>query len=1228
MKKNSQPSDAFTLSKTAPEKPDIEKEETEELPKIGFPIVGIGASAGGLEAFTSLLQHLPPDTGMAFVLVQHLSPSHKSLLTSLLEKKTAMPVTEVTDGLAVEPNHVYVIPPNTCMCISDGKLHLQSRSDFHNKAPNLPIDFFLTSLAEHQKSAAIGVILSGTASDGSRGVQAIKSQGGITFAQDEKTAQFGMMPQNAAATGCIDFVLSPEKIAQELVHLSKHPYLRGGTKAEELIPEEEHFSEILSLLHKASKIDFKNYKPNSLKRRILRRMMLNKIETLKAYIPYLVQHPKELQLLSQDTFISVTRFFRDPEIFDALKLDVFPQLLQSHGTEPIRIWVLGCSTGEEVYSIAISFLEFLEGKSNYRIQFFATDIKESSIESARKGIYAETIAADVSEERLQKFFIKVDKGHQIIKSIRDLCVFARQNVTADPPFSKIDLISCRNLLIYLDAASQKRVLPIFHYALKPTGFLLLGQSENVLFPELFNAVNRKAKIYSKNAAQKTPPLTLGRGPLSSLLSEPNKPLPPGIVSGVSDIQREADRVILKKHPHAGVVVDEEMKVVQFRGDTSQYLRHLPGTASLDLFKMIREDLLPILNNAIRKAKEEQVSFKMQAVPIKNQGRPRNVSIEITPFKVPSKKERFFLILFGELSLSPSPNVKTKKGSKKNEMPQDRDMEFESTKQYLEGIIDAREASNEALQTANEEILSTNEELQSLNEEFQSANEELESAKEELQATNEEIMTLNDELQNRNTQLALLSDDHINLMQSTNLPVIMVGRDLKIRRFTSHAEKILRLIPSDVGRLITDLKSDIDLPELDAMLIQVMDSAKMKEQEVFDKKGRWQKIQIRPYRTSDNKIDGAVVTLFDITDLKQKQEMLQVYAAYREAIVQTIRDPLLVLDSKLHVKFANRSFYKNFPMAPENTIRRYIYDLGTGEWNNPEVRVLLEEILPKHTVIEDYPVQHCCPGVGLRDLLLNARKIRGEEDELILLSIQDVTERKRNADALLKANQELEQFASVASHDLQEPLHLISNYIDLLKIRSEDKLDEESKQFLGFIKISSMKAQELIRDLLSYAKTSAEERKVELCDFEALLKTVLYELQLSVEESNAEITHQPLPQLMADRSQMEQLFKNLLTNAIKYRAAQPLKIHISAQKENNQWFFSVQDNGIGIAPEYKERVFEMFKRLHSQSQYPGTGVGLAICKKIVEHHGGQIGVDSTLGRGARFYFAFPILDPVQ
>src|SRR5713101_1397966 len=682
-----------------------------------FPIVGVGASAGGLEAFTQLLQALGAGTEMAYVLVQHLDPSHESVLTGLLAKATEMPVRQVTDAMPVEPNRVYVIPPNVDMVISQGILRLTPRTE--TRGHHMPIDRFLRSLAEDQRSNAIGVILSGTASDGTLGLGAIKAEGGITFAQDEESAKFDGMPQSAVAAGCVDFVFSPDAIGRELARIRAHPYLAPSSPAgtAELVHDgDPQLKKILQLLRTATRVDFSDYKPATVKRRILRRMALHKVEKLKGYVQFLRHHPAEVEALYEDILIKVTSFFRDPDAFEALKTEVFPGILK-HRTpeEPIRVWVPGCSTGEETYSQAIALLEFLGNRrADIPIQLFGTDLGQGSIEKARAGTYPQSIVADVSPERLRRFFVKVEGGYRINKTIRDICVFARQNLLQDPPFSRIDVISCRNVLIYLGPVLQKRIMPIFHYALKPRGFLMLGGAEGILgtASNLFELMDRKHKIYCRKSIASGLHLDFAASRYSSEagnISGKEAPQREGSVH-LLDLHKEADRILLTKYAPVAVVINDDMEVLESRGHVGLYLELAPGRASFNVLKMAREGLLFDLQAAINEAKKEKesVPVRKENIQIERNGELKDVNLEITAFKVTSNGGRHFLIMFEDARPAGGTNAaetgagetKPSKGGKEKRSDQSSHLkkELAATKRYLHSIVEDKEASNEELHT--------------------------------------------------------------------------------------------------------------------------------------------------------------------------------------------------------------------------------------------------------------------------------------------------------------------------------------------------------------------------------------------------------------------------------------------------------------------------------------------------------------------------------------------------
>jgi len=998
--------------------------------------VGVGASAGGLEAFMQLLQNLPADTGMAFVLIQHLDPDHESALTQLLAKATSMPVSEVTHGMPVAPDHICVIPPNANMAIVGGVLKLQPR--LKTPGGQRSIDFFFESLAQDQGQRAIGVILSGTATDGTQGLEMIKAEGGITFAQDD-SAKYDSMPHSAVTAGCVDFVLSPANIAKELARIAKHPYVAGQALRSELERNADqgngtnavlasggrgaprtgsararleagraaggpgdNFKKILMLLRNHSGVDFSLYKSNTIQRRVTRRMVLNKQSTPGDYARFLKGNAKELNALYSDVLISVTSFFRNPEAFEALKSRVFPKLLQQpRRDEPVRVWTLGCSTGQEAYSIAMAFAEVTENVPRApRLQVFATDLNEALLEKARHGLYAKSLAADISPERLRRFFVEEQGGYRVCKPLRELCVFARQNVLSDPPFSRMDLISCRNLLIYIEPELQKKILPNFHYALKPGGFLFLGASESVgTFTRLFEPVDKKQKIFSRRAEVSSAyhvPIS-GRHPARQKGIAARREIPPDSFRIEPSAQREADRVMASAFAPPGVLINPELEVLQFRGSTKAYLEPPAGKASFNVLKMARPGLMLPLRAAISQATKENRPVLRKSVRLEDASPAARVDIEVIPLK--NLKERCYLVLFkpsGKSSKAENGDfTEATRGNKKKpaSLPSspsveksrrvaELERELAETRDFAQSLQEQHEAATEELQASNEEVQSANEELQSINE-------ELETSKEELESTNEELTTVNEEMATRNTELNHLNNDLSNLHVSINTAILLLGRDLTVRRFTPLAEKAFNLLPTDVGRPLSGIRHNLDFPGLENFLAEVIDSMGVREREVQDKDGRWYVLRARPYLTLDNKIDGAVLVLVDIDDLKFKEQEIKDSRDYAQAIVETV-PPLLILDQDLRVMTANESFYQHFKTTPAQTENILIYELEQGQWNIPRLRKLLDGILPRNSFFEDFEVTHDFGRLGPRTLLLSARRLEG--NQRILLSIDDITER--------------------------------------------------------------------------------------------------------------------------------------------------------------------------------------------------------------------------------------------
>jgi two-component system CheB/CheR fusion protein len=973
--------------------------EDDAKPSSGlFPIVGIGASAGGLEAFSELLRHLPEKTGMAFVLVQHLDPKHGSVLQEILSRTTKIPVTEVTQGVVVQPDHAYVIPANTNLTLKNGMLELGSR--VLTRGQHMPINAFFRSLAESARQQAIGVILSGTASDGTEGCRAIKAAGGITFAQDEESAKYDSMPRNAVNAGCIDFILSPKDIARELGGISQHPYV-----ARVVSPEMEGFegmvgselNALFGLLRESTGVDFTNYKHTTLQRRIRRRMVVHKVEKLKDYLRFIGKKPEELDELYRDLLIHVTGFFREPEAFVALRKHVYPKLFEGRKPDsPIRVWVAGCSTGEEVYSIAITLLEYMWVHSRNisqaatAIQIFATDISDTALDRARTGLYTEAAVSEISAERLKRFFIRLDGGFQVNKSIRDMCIFAKQNLVKDPPFSNLDLVSCRNLLIYLGPVLQRRVIPTLHYALKPGGYLMLGSAENLGgFADHFGLVDKKDKIYQKRRTSAR--LTTYFANSDYLPIRAGDAKQPRELPAPFTVEREVEHLLVNRFVPASIVVNDQLEIVQFHGKTGAYLEPPAGQPSFSLAKMAREGLLVDLRAALNTAKKTNATVRKEGVQILSETGTREVGLEVVPLRGPSAQERFYVVVFQDEVRKSVLEGKGKAGKTvkiARSTARDTELlkrEMNQLREQLRSLIEEHETTTEEFKSAHEEVLSANEELQS-------TNEELETAKEELQSTNEELTTLNEEMQNRNAELGSANNDLLNLLGHVDIPVVMVSNDLRIRRFTPPAQKLLNLLPGDIGRRLGEIRPNLDVEDLESLAREAIRCVTSQERQVRTKEGGWQMLHVRPYKTWDNRIEGAVISLQDVDKLKRSLDQTREYA---DTIVESAREPILVLNSSLQVAAANPAFYRTFDVSRDETEKRLIYELGNGQWNIPRLRELLEEIVPQNTRVDDFEMSHDFPHLGSRDMVLNARRVELQPgNAFILLAIEDVTEKSR------------------------------------------------------------------------------------------------------------------------------------------------------------------------------------------------------------------------------------------
>ncbi|MBF4507872.1 chemotaxis protein CheR [Flavobacterium sp. JLP] len=1079
--------------------------------KQDFPVVGIGASAGGLDAFKKILKAIPVDSGMAYVLVQHLSPDHPSNLAEILAQSTEIPVHEIINDINLAPNHIYIIPENNNLIAEDGvlKLHVRTR----NEKKNACIDIFFESLAKVHESFAIGVILSGTAFDGTFGLKKIKEFGGVTIAQDPETAAFKGMPQSAIDADVVDYVLAPELIPERLIQIQKSYTANHAYNEIDTIPknEEETLHQIINLIFLRTGNDFSHYKQPTIRRRIARRMVITRKESLQEYF-YLLRNDKtEQDILFNDFLIPVTYFFRDSKFFETLPSTIFPQLIQNTTNNNLRIWIAGCATGEEAYSLAISIHEFLVEKNNkdIKVQIFASDISEKCITKARTAIYSAQDVQHVSQARLQNYFTKRDGNYHINKVIRDMCIFAVHNFIKDPPFARIDLVSCRNVLIYFDPFLQKKVLSSFHYSLKEKGILFLGKSETTTNAQnLFEPTGRNEKIYIRKFA---PVRYVPEAFKPANMSTRDKPestekrsLPE------ADFRKIASDILFLKYTPASVIINEHLEIVHFHGDTSYFLLPSPGKPNFNVLKMAREGISFELRNAILKIKKDKKNVKKENVVVKDQ--PYMASFEVV--SIPNDDEHF-MILFYKKPLPEFDDSKIKRKTSDQQRILELENELLQLREDIKRVTEEQQTAFEELQTTNEELLSSSEEMQAMNE-------ELETSTEELQSNNEELMCVNDELMDRQEQLISMRN-------------------------------------------------------------------------------------------------------------------------YSESIFKTIREPLLIIDRDFFVKSANPSFYKYFQTTEKETEGYSFFEIGDCQWNIPDFKDLIFKMLGDETSIEDFQVHTICKGIGKKIMMVNARRILNAKPAgMILVALEDITEVVAANEQLniknlqlQSYNEQLERFTSAASYDLQEPLRKIHMFCQRI-IDNEQNLSETSKHNLERMLFAASNMSQLIADLIDYSRINFVEKEFKKTDLNVLLKKIIADLKDNILEKNASITISPLPQLNVISYQIQQLFSNLILNAIKYTkegVIPEIKIEnenpsteeileIGGNKDISYIKISITDNGIGFEQEFESKIFEPFYRLHS-AQYHGSGLGLTLVKKIVSNHHGFIAVRSKINQGTVFNIYLPL-----
>ncbi|HEX4779230.1 MAG TPA: chemotaxis protein CheB [Usitatibacter sp.] len=1205
-----------------------------------FPIVAIGASAGGLEALSAFLAEVPPATGMAFVIVQHLSPTHESMLSEILGRSTTMPVRTVADKTPVEPNQVYVIPPAKNLVYGEGMLQLSPRTELRGQ--QRPIDHFMRSLAEEHGYKAIGVVLSGSGNDGSLGIQEIKAGGGITFAQDDSAEQ-SSMPRSAVATGVVDFVLPAGEIGRELGRIAQHPFV--GPADAQIEAHESTVQKIIGMLRKGTGVDFDGYKRNTLNRRIARRMVLHRIEGLKEYLKLLEEDPAEVDALFQDVLINVTSFFRNPDAYEALKATVFPEITNERlRHEPVRIWALGCSTGEEAYSLAMAFTEYAE-ESGRRVaaQIFATDLNGVGIEKARAGLYAKGVAQDVSPERLRRFFMEVDGSYRIAKPLRDMCVFARQNVLADPPFSRLDLVACRNMLIYLEPSMQQRMIPMLHYALRSGGYLWLGNSETIgSYRDLFDVRDSKNKIYAKKPVGQpymVPPAVRWQPHRSA--SQP--PVPAVRDGSGTESQRDAERALISRFAPPSVVVNDELDVIQFRGDTGAFLAPAPGKPTLNLLKMLREGLLVGVRSALAESRKSGLPTRSKNLRVRSAGTWRDVEIEVIPLVGRGGAVGSFLVVFEEPAGSLNARARrlnekaetdaARRSSSRGKPNREKEIdhlrqELSTTREYLQSVIEQQEASNEELQSANEEVQSANEELQSINE-------EIETSKEEVQSSNEELATVNEELQNRNNELSQSNNDLTNLIGSVQLPIVMLGADLKIRRFTPAAEKLFNLIPGDIGRPVSDVKLNLMADGIEPMVAEVIETMATREREAQDRAGRWHLVRVRPYRTLENVIEGAVIVVVDIDDVKRGEQAVRESEGRFALIANSAPVLIWMNDIEGHCQFVNKAL-EDFVGEPEASLR----GSGISRFVHPEDRAGFEHAyaaaVASRRVFEARARMRRFDGTYR--WMKSVASPRSHDDGRIVGYVGgsfDITDLKQAEASLLELDHAKNEFLAMLAHELRNPLAGIRNASRLLEVPDAPETISRAK---GIIDRQTGNMVRMIEELLDISRITQgviniRREPVELgAVVRAGIEATAADRDARQQVLGASLASDPI-WVDGDPMRLEQIVSNLLSNASKFtRNGGRIDIELAAEPsrvapERMSAALRVSDNGVGIDHAILSRIFDPFVQANPSSERnrTGMGLGLTVARRLVELHGGSIDAASAgIGLGSEFIVRLPAI----
>jgi two-component system CheB/CheR fusion protein len=1208
---------------TADGDPEVSAEEIAPAGEPSLRIIGIGASAGGLEALEKFFTYMSSDSGMAFVIVQHLYPAQHSSMPEILSRFSKMPIQVATDGMQVEPDSIYLIPPNKNMGIEKGALYLQE--PVQTPGLKLPVDFFFRSLAREKGPDAIGIILSGTGGDGTPGLRAIKAELGTVFVQDPESAKYDGMPRSAIDTGLSDFVLKPDEMPEKLVQFVRHSALNGARLSAVAEETKEPMQQIFAILRARTSHDFSRYKQTTIRRRLQRRMSVNQINDIGDYANFLNENEDEIKALLKDILISVTNFFRDAESFKALKGHLKKLLANKAQGGELRVWVAGCATGEEAYSVGIIISECLEElKKLLQLQMYGTDIDVDALHVARTGLYPANIAADVTPERLKRFFVKENEAYRIKKEIREMVVFAPQNFIKDPPFSRMDLICCRNLLIYLESEVQKRMLPLLHYALKPDGLLFLGPSETVGgSTDLFAVLDRKWKIYQRREVIVPGERLKFPASFAPALREPSgEPVREVTETKIPEL---TEKIFLDNYAPTFAVIDEKYRLVYVRGRTGKYLEIASGQPSLSVLEMAREGLRTELASAVYRAASEKKPVTHEGVRVKHNHGFQTVNLTVAPLTEYGMPPGFLIIVFQEVGLS-TEEAKARPAARSRKRVVELEEELRLTKENLQTTIEELEATNEELKSANEE-------LQSNNEELQSTNEELDTSREELQSLNEELTTLNAELQDKNELLSRANDDLRNFLNRTDIAIIFLDEELKIRSYTPATSEVFNIRDIDVGRPLDEITSRLDYDRVVSDGQEVLRALRPKEIEVQRKDSAWYKMRILPYRTAQNEVSGLVMSFLDIDEQKKSasnladsnrrlQEALEEQKAmagqlrWLATVVTDSNDAITTQDLEGNIMTWNRGAELMYGYSESEALKMNNQHL-VPEKERAQARQFLEDI-NNGKEVKSLETQRQTKDGRIIDVWLTVTMLLDDKGNPVAIATteRDITERNQ-------AMNIKDEFIGMVSHELRTPLTVVIGALSTAMDERASK--EERKELIQEASSSAESLASILDNMLELSRYQAgrltlEKKAGRIAD---IAGRAVQRVRRKYDVHNIVVDiPDEIPEINVDAVRMEQVMYNLLENAMKYSPAGS-EVRIFSQREGENVIVGVSDRGVGVAPDDQPKLFEPFARL-KEGETKGIGLGLVVCKRLVEAHGGRIWVESQPGKGSTFLFTIPLM----